>query len=128
MLAKRALAIIEDSVAIIQPLAGKLTVVKKGGLSEQQRQYVRANKVALLYQLIDDHSILDFLRPCELIPGDRPFILGLIPSGVIKVYALTNYREQWLAGMDSEPIEHKKQNAGRYRANSWLRQIDKTGI
>ena len=40
MLAKRALAKIEDSVAIIQPLAGKLAVVKRGGLSEQQREFV----------------------------------------------------------------------------------------
>jgi hypothetical protein len=128
MLAKRALAKIENSVAIIQPLAGKLTVVKKGGLSEQQREFVRTNKVELLDQLIDEHSILDFLQPCELIPGDRPFVLGLIPSDVTRVDVLTDYRKQWIAGMETEPVDHKKQNTGRFRANSWLRKIDKTGI
>ena len=127
MLAKRALAKIEDSVAIIQPLAGKLTVVKRGGLSEQQREFVRTNKVELLNQLIDEHSIPDFLQPCELIPGDRPFILNLMPCDVTKVNVLTGYREQWLAGMESEPTEHKKQNAGRFKANSWLRTLENTG-
>jgi len=126
MLTKRALARIEDSVAIIQPLAGKLTVVKRGGLSDQQREYIKSNKVILLNQLIDEHSILDFLKPCELIPGDRPFILDLIPCDLTKVNVLTDYRDQWLEGMASEPIDHKKQNTGRFKANTWLRSLDKT--
>lgn len=30
------------------------------------------------------------------------------------------YREEFIAGMDAEPSEIKKANAGRRRANSWL--------
>ncbi len=31
-----------------------------------------------------------------------------------------NYLEQWRIGRDAEPIPYKKQNAGRYQANSWI--------
>jgi hypothetical protein len=36
--------------------------------------------------------------------------------------ALDAYHDEWLAGMAAEPVEHKKQNAGRFRANTWLRK------
>jgi len=31
------------------------------------------------------------------------------------------YVNVWIAGMAEEPIEHNKQNKGRYKANVWLR-------
>lgn len=32
------------------------------------------------------------------------------------------YKRHFLAGYDAEPVEHRKENAGRRRANSWLFQ------
>lgn len=31
------------------------------------------------------------------------------------------YKREFIAGMDDEPLEHRKHNAGRCRANTWLR-------
>ena len=38
---------------------------------------------------------------------------------------ITEYLRQWQVGFDAEPIEYRQQNAGRFRANVWLRT---TGI
>lgn len=32
------------------------------------------------------------------------------------------YKNLFLAAMDKEPAEHKKENAGRYAANVWIRE------
>ena len=42
--------------------------------------------------------------------GERPIVRAL----------LHKYYETWIKAMDGQPIEHKKANAGRYAANTWL--------
>ncbi len=33
------------------------------------------------------------------------------------------YYKKFIQGMSNEPVEHKKNNAGRHKANSWLRDL-----
>ena len=35
---------------------------------------------------------------------------------------VNEYLDLWQQGCDAEPVSYKKDNAGRYRANVWLRQ------
>ena len=45
--------------------------------------------------------------------------------GIYGIKCLDNvheYLEQWQQGYDTEPIRIKKDNAGRYQANAWLRK------
>lgn len=35
---------------------------------------------------------------------------------------MNEYMDQWRQGVNDEPIEHRKQNKGRVRANNWLRE------
>lgn len=37
---------------------------------------------------------------------------------------MKGYVQQWREGVDSEELQFKKQNAGRVRANTWLRETD----
>jgi hypothetical protein len=42
--------------------------------------------------------------------------------GAVQVRTVTAYLQQWQLGSEAEPLEHKKENAGRHRANAWLRE------
>ena len=79
---------------------------------------------------LSPHQKLDeFMAPCILLPDDKEFLLRLLPVRTKqRKIVIERYKAEFLVGMKSESIDHKKQNAGRFRANSWLRQIDKTGI
>ena len=35
---------------------------------------------------------------------------------------MSNYIREWLLGIANDQIEASKQNSGRFRANSWLRE------
>jgi hypothetical protein len=35
---------------------------------------------------------------------------------------MSNYIREWMSGMYIDTIESRKQNSGRFRANSWLRE------
>ncbi len=37
---------------------------------------------------------------------------------------LKGYLREWKEARDSEPVSYRKQNAGRYRANKWLRETE----
>jgi hypothetical protein len=71
------------------------------------------------------------LLPCEVLGDDLEYLLKYLPittderNGTIQ-----GYRYEWQLGMAAEPVEHKKQNAGRFRANTWLRKQSavKTGL
>ena len=48
---------------------------------------------------------------------------GLIGAyGASRLSIVNEYLDQWKQGCDAEPVSYKKDNAGRYRANVWLRQ------
>ncbi len=42
--------------------------------------------------------------------------------GTKRLGIVNEYLAQWIQGSDAETISYKKDNAGRYRANVWLRQ------
>lgn len=63
-----------------------------------------------------------------LLPDDRVFLLRRLPTNDTPARSrlISGYREQWFAGMDAELVEYRKQNAGRSRANTWLRMATKS--
>lgn len=103
---------------------------------------LRDNKPAIIQTLIEDDLIqcinnpdvginiipslgqrIDFyMSPCELLPDDKDFLILRLPVEIETCRAILQaYKYQWLTGMEKEPVEHKKQNKGRYSANTWLR-------
>jgi hypothetical protein len=50
----------------------------------------------------------------------RRTLLGVY--GKKRLDIVNRYFEEWRKGEDGEPVEHRKQNAGRYRANTWMRE------
>jgi hypothetical protein len=42
--------------------------------------------------------------------------------GTERLEVVNKYFEQWQQGSDGEPMSFKKENAGRYQANTWLRK------
>ena len=55
---------------------------------------------------------------------DRVFVhrclIGIY--GTKRLEIVNKYLEQWQQGSSSEPVNIKKDNAGRYKANTWLRK------
>ena len=67
-------------------------------------------------------QLADSLKPCELLAGDKSYVLSYLPRNKgFRKTVLNGYKEKWLFYMRLEPVEHKKQNAGRCGANTWLR-------
>lgn len=64
------------------------------------------------------------LRGLQIIPDDRRFIEACLADKTREEInnLLVEYRRCWLAAVDKEPARHRKENAGRCAANSWLRQ------
>lgn len=63
------------------------------------------------------------MAPCLLTPDDRDFLIDNLPGNQqLRARAKANYREIWIAAMLEQPIEHEKQNSGRFAANCWLRE------
>lgn len=60
---------------------------------------------------------------CEVLREDLVFIKGRLPTGTVKRNAMQRaYAACWLAAMDQEPLSHRKENAGRFAANTALRE------
>jgi hypothetical protein len=79
-------------------------------------------------QYPDQHHIVPLavvnkqLYPCELTRDDRDFLIDNLPGPPrFRSEVKQCYREIWIAAMEREPVDFKKQNAGRYAANCWLR-------
>lgn len=63
-----------------------------------------------------------YMTPCLPLRDDKHFLIMRLPSDIERCRAvLRAYKQQWLVGMEQEPLIHKKQNKGRYKANTWLR-------
>ena len=71
-----------------------------------------------------DQEIAESHIDCLRLRDDRIFVrqclVGLYGSKRLALVKL--YLEQWQIGSDAEPIQFKKGNAGRHRANVWLRE------
>jgi len=55
---------------------------------------------------------------------DRVFVrqklIGIY--GAKRLDIVNKYLEQWRLGVEAEPVKIKKENAGRHRANAWIRK------
>jgi hypothetical protein len=61
------------------------------------------------------------MAPCELLSDERAFLLKRLPITTKGRKTVTeSYKAIWLEAMEVERVEHKKQNAGRHKANLWL--------
>ena len=59
----------------------------------------------------------------ELLSDDYRTLCSLLPArGSPRTAAPACYTAAWLMAMGREPTEHKRQNAGRFAANTWLQQ------
>lgn len=61
----------------------------------------------------------------ELLREDRAFLIDILKHQrtAIQNAALDDYRLVWLKAADAEPVEHKKNNAGRRAANTFMRTV-----
>ena len=64
-----------------------------------------------------------YMRPALLQLEDIYFLFRCLPltDMTVREKLMSKYRKEWLLGISQQPIEHKRQNAGRRRANGWLR-------
>ncbi len=71
-----------------------------------------------------DHEMAEQLINSLELHDDRVFVrqclIGIYGSDRLAV--VQEYFNQWYVGSSSEPISQKKENAGRYRANVWIRE------
>ncbi len=71
-----------------------------------------------------DHEMAEHLINSLELHDDRVFVrqclIGIYGSDRLAV--VQEYFNQWYVGSSSEPISRKKDNAGRYRANVWIRE------
>lgn len=64
-----------------------------------------------------------YMVPCELVPEDKEFLLHLLPTETkLRKMTIARYKTEWLAGMGNESRNQCKQNKGRHKANTWLRE------
>jgi|GEM_PF-2114663 len=60
----------------------------------------------------------------EVLPEDVAFLSWHLPKGTAaRNQALREYIQRWREAMGTEQIAHRRGNAGRLAANTWLRSI-----
>jgi hypothetical protein len=71
-----------------------------------------------------DHEIAEHKIDIEVHRDDRAFVRQQLIGayGVERLLRVDAYLEQFRLGVESVGEPHKKSNAGRKRANTWLRQ------
>ena len=71
-----------------------------------------------------DHEIAEHLINAEVHRDDRPFVRQQLIGayGSERLTRVDGYLEQFRISTESVDEPHKKSNAGRRRANTWLRQ------
>ena len=71
-----------------------------------------------------DHELAEHKINELTLRDDRTFVRQMLLGayGKDRLTLVDLYFNEWRKGVESEPIEVKKENAGRRRANTWLRQ------
>ena len=71
-----------------------------------------------------DHEIAEHKISTEVYRDDRSFVRQQLIGkyGAVRLARVDEYLEQFKIGAESVKEPHKKSNAGRFRANTWLRQ------
>ena len=64
------------------------------------------------------YAVIDRLK----LKDDRTFVLSRLDRIPTRLWveAMQGYIKEWRDGMENEPVEHKKENAGRFKANQYL--------
>lgn len=58
----------------------------------------------------------------NLLPDDLTFLRNRLPGDTNgRNVSVREYIRRWHEAMDAEPVNYRKDNAGRYAANTWLR-------
>ena len=70
-----------------------------------------------------DHELAEHKISQLVLHDDRVFMhQKLIGTyGKKRLELVTQYFDEWRKGMEAEPVGIKKENKGRHRANTWLR-------
>ncbi len=88
-----------------------------GGLTDEQREFIKSNRVQLLLELPNGDPIATLA-----LKNDRKFVRD--PTAKItpqkKKEVLAEYFHRWEVAAAKQPITHKKENAGRFASNTWL--------
>ncbi|WP_374962920.1 hypothetical protein [Spongiibacter tropicus] len=92
------------------------------GLSEGNHYKIRKSAKSATPPVFE-LSIEAFNRDgIEITPDDLAFLRQRLPLTPVKRDALlAQYRETWQQAMQNENAPHRKQNKGRFAANTWLR-------
>jgi len=94
------------------------------GLSADPQNPQGVEEAFLLSSPLD---LIDFGLPLIVGPKDDTGFIErrlLLKTRKESDWILREYIERWRAGTRSEPFEHRKHNAGRFDANTWLRNLD----
>ena len=73
-------------------------------------------------------SLRGIFRQLPLLPDDKKWLRHILTDGEPQIVRalLLRYADIFLQCSDAEPVKHRKDNAGRRAANTWIRQeIDK---
>ena len=106
----------------------KMVYEVPGKITEQQLLYLSDNKQQIMAEIQQREKAR--LSPANnwinsfSMPEDRSFVRKCLAgiSGSDRTALVIKYLDQWQQGIDAEPIDIKKNNAGRYRANVWIRE------
>ena len=79
----------------------------------------------------DIDPVAELANQIPLLNDDRLFIhMRLLRLSISKPneiqFVCDEYKSQWVKGDELEDVRHKKDNAARFRANVWLREL--TGV
>jgi len=100
-----------------------------GTLTPERVSAIKRVKPALIQLLMppeDQHGLILHCAALrvELLPDDARYLLALLPYPRKKrLGALNQYVALWQQAAEQEAVEHRKQNAGRLAANTWLRSL-----
>lgn len=120
--------------AVIEPLLSRgLSVSLEGDrirlqpkalIDDQIREYMQVHRQEIIEALAAPPAHADPLEGLALVRDDRSFIESVLARcrNRNRHAILTQYREHWLAAAGApELLEHQRDNAGRFAANTWLR-------
>lgn len=120
--------------AVIEPLLSRGLIVSLEGdrirlqpkalIDDGIREYMQAHRQQIIEALAVPPAPADPLEGLALVHDDRLFIESILAKfrNRNRHAILTEYRAKWLTAAGSpELLEHQRDNAGRFAANTWLR-------
>ena len=93
-------------------------------LKPEQVDFLKANRDPIIDQLCVEQFQFEVLR--ITLPDDVGFIVKQLQyaSNRTRLAVVRRWHSEYAKAWQAEPTGIKKANAGRFRANSWLRELD----